>query len=364
MDAWVEKQTKRENKVRTKKEIYILVGWISATLFIIFMVVFIIISVFSYIRCMMNETSPVQELRPEWYGLKFPENIFVVPSDYLSQYTNRVEIGRNAIVGKKFIVCGLVRDIFPKLKENLQRIRAMFLDLGIADYKIVIFENDSKDGSREYLEWEASRKGTDLELVPCFEDCFCRLKTVAASSHGAESLARVEKMAYFRNRLLSYIKDRYSHYDYLFNFDFDMSGPMSWDGFAHNFSFSGWDMMATYSVMDAPILGAFIYYDSFAFESIKGSYDATIKNNMLNTIMFRRDRGMPPVPVLSAFGGAAVYSMNSIMESRALYYSYKGRCEHVGFHKSMVERGFRKLFVNPSWVTLQTPPSFIHLEKQ
>jgi hypothetical protein len=290
--------------------------------------------------------------------------VFLVPRDFVSQYHHRVQKGRAVVKSKKFVVCGLVRDILPKLKDNLVRIRAMFADLEVTEYRIVIFENDSKDGSREYLEWEASRPDSDLELVPCIENCLCQLKTATAVSHGAESFERLDKMARFRNRLLFYVKHHYEDWaDYVLNFDMDVSGPTSFDGFAHNFSFEGWDMMATYSVVDSPIVSAWVYYDSFAYEPANGSYDSDDKNNILRILMLRKQRGMPPILVKSAFGGAAIYSMRSLKESRALYNVYRGRCEHVGFHKAMADRGFAKFFVNPSWVTLQTPSSFIPVDK-
>lgn len=68
-------------------------------------------------------------------------------------------------------------------------------------------------------------------------------------------------------------------------------------------------------------------------------------------------RGELPKLVRSAFGGAALYNMKSLLKSGAQYsHEY---CEHVCLHLDMEKKQFGKIFINPSWMILHTPGEII-----
>jgi hypothetical protein len=65
--------------------------------------------------------------------------------------------------------------------------------------------------------------------------------------------------------------------------------------------------------------------------------------------------GMPPIRVASAFGGLAIYRREAIEGCRYGVLlndneKVESRAEHYFFHRQMAERGFDKLFVNPSMI--------------
>ena len=70
----------------------------------------------------------------------------------------------------------------------------------------------------------------------------------AAIMTGILSQKRFEKMAYFRNRCLQHVRDKYANWDYMMVVDLDISGPISIDGLATCFFYNGWDSMSAYGL--------------------------------------------------------------------------------------------------------------------
>lgn len=69
-------------------------------------------------------------------------------------------------------------------------------------------------------------------------------------------------------------------------------------------------------------------------------------------MMFRQVRGIVPaptdpwIPVMSAFGGIACYTAKAYQSS-----DYAGQdCEHVPFHRGLVNNGYDRLFLNPAQI--------------
>ena len=59
-------------------------------------------------------------------------------------------------------------------------------------------------------------------------------------------------------------------------------------------------------------------------------------------------RGEPLVPVTCCFGGLGIYRMEAFRKG-----SYcPSDCEHVTFHKSLIEAGHGRLFLNPSQILI------------
>ena len=54
------------------------------------------------------------------------------------------------------------------------------------------------------------------------------------------------------------------------------------------------------------------------------------------------------MPVTCCFGGLGIYRMEAFREGR---YS-PSDCEHVTFHKSLIEAGHGRLFLNPSQILI------------
>jgi hypothetical protein len=55
--------------------------------------------------------------------------------------------------------------------------------------------------------------------------------------------------------------------------------------------------------------------------------------------------GSPPVPVVSAFGGMAIYDSFAYLRG---HYDGEKDCEHVPFHRSIAERTGQRLYMDPA----------------
>ncbi|MDC8786921.1 glycosyltransferase [Roseateles koreensis] len=229
---------------------------------------------------------------------------------------------------------------------NIGRSVAKLAQLGQAfsSYKIIIFENDSSDGTPAAI----------MALAEKFP-----IELISEPGLGAKLQERTARLAYARNRLLERALTEAS--DYICFADLD--GPVgdefpSEAGFLSNFQKSAcWD-----AVMP---VNAGMYYDIWAlrhpvlcptdFMTLGTELDAALGRPL--AVHFAASylqvdwRGMTGwLPVDSAFGGMAIYKASAF--SNARYTGIlDGRevCEHVPLHQAMRRQGMA-LYVNPAFV--------------
>lgn len=106
---------------------------------------------------------------------------------------------------KSIILCGALRNnekYIEKVFKNMYTIAKYF-----QSYKIVLYENDSTDNTKNILHKYMSE---DQHVECCFE-----------SNVDNTYQYRTERLAYIRNKLLQRILEKYSHYDYLLIMDMD-----------------------------------------------------------------------------------------------------------------------------------------------
>ena len=81
--------------------------------------------------------------------VEFPEYAFAVSEEHVALYRERVVRGRQRMRASRVVIAGLVRnaiDVLPATIERVERLCAAF-----ADFRVVVYENDSIDGTRELL---------------------------------------------------------------------------------------------------------------------------------------------------------------------------------------------------------------------
>ena len=253
------------------------------------------------------------------------------------------------------VVCSIVRDAEHGLKANIPVIRE--LCKRCKDYRVVIFENDSKDATKELLTaWMAEERGrvyavcrdTDgTRTIPLARDVkvnrfFCR--------------QRIEKMACLRNQYLEYVEQKGWSGDYLIVVDLDVA-QLNLAGILTSFEDNmEWDAVTAFGYSTSPRLKR-RYHDTYALTKW-GEQD--IPQTEAMTIRYADELGaLKPaddwVRIYSGFGGLAIYRFEAV---KGLRYSalpnddprVEVRSEHVALYKGMVERGFDRFYLNPAMV--------------
>lgn len=251
-----------------------------------------------------------------------------------SQYANYVQLGRKRMATRRVVIAGLARDIGYLARVTCQRIEelgAMF-----RDYRVVLFENDSRDQTRSILKaW--SQKNRRFHLLT--ENCNDPVHPIS------RCLKRVERMAYYRNEYRQYTMENLSDFDDVVVVDTDLVGGWSHDGLANSYGHSGYDAVGSYGIIykrDKLRWNRFVHYDAWAFRH--HGDDRPLITREVNEMAW--NRGDPMVPVFSCFGGMGVYRMEAFLAGRYA----GGDCEHVSFHRTLRDSGFERCFLNPSQI--------------
>lgn len=263
----------------------------------------------------------------------FDEDRYRPARRFVGPYLERVMTGRGLAAASNVAICGLARDIGPHLGHSLAGMEAI---AGLfSDHRFFLFENDSVDGTRERLaDWRAA--DPDRRWV--------RSESRNATKWGpVRSAQRGDQMAAYRAAYHAAAIEQAPDFDYAIVVDVDL-GAWSLDGVASTIgsAASGWDMMGGNGL--AVVRGQVVQYDAWAWRDVAGP--TPLRADQVNHRVF--DRGHPPVPVFSCFGGIAVYKMDAFKAGR---YS-GGDCEHVPFHSSMAGSGFDRAFCNPGMVAV------------
>lgn len=301
-------------------------------------------------------TSTHKMLHEDWYQGEFPQEQFQPSKKNRKDFYEKVATGREVAAKKRIVLVGLARNVakfIPATVANMRTIGELFFD-----YRVLMFENDSEDGTREVIKAEFA-SNPKMTLIECTGIVDCKFGEKGAVEHGLVSPSRMEKMAKYRNVCLEMAKQLYPQFDYLMVMDTDLNGPMSMDGLVHCFAYHGWDAMAANGLVARPLtLGQGLYhYDTLAWlglnESPSLSPKKVIPRHIMKVLFSKTLKtGNDPVQVRSAFSGACIYNMEVLRRTDA---HYNGQfCEHVALHLEMESKGAYRIFMNPSFIILHT----------
>lgn len=268
----------------------------------------------------------------------FPESRFPCDPSRLAAYRRRNEHGTRRMSGLSAVFCGLARDVreaLPSITRRIEETGELF-----RDYRVVVYENDSMDGTADYLSsWEAGN--TRVTLLSESLD--------APRWNQSRDPERTKDMAAYRNRCLDHVQRHFRQFDVVLVLDFDLVRGFSPEGLANTFGHDGWDMMGSNGLLFYRLPEKKKpnreFFDAWAFRR-PGEHEPASFNE-INHLRF--NRGEDPVPVWSSFGGLGVYRMDAFT-SGARYGG--GDCEHVVFHRGLSRLGFDRLFLNPSQIVL------------
>ena len=324
----------------------------------ILIIIFVVLMVEQY--CRYHEQSLLEILHPEWFEnpIKFPrDHKYFTCSTNCKNYWDKVINGYTTMAHKKIVIAGLCINIekkIPILNKKIEQIGGYF-----KDYKCVIFENDSKDNTREKLK-ELMRKNENIKLIECPDAQDCKYGAISATQHGLISEERMEKMSNYRNKLLDYIKNNYADYDCIMFMDLDLKGPMDMNGIANSFGYyDTWDTISAFGLNGVSLTAGYpIYYDTLAYnDGTYSIYNGTTDALKIILKMNKQKIGDEPIKVLSAFGGMAIYKMQIFNNNNIDYTPHDGKyvCEHYILHNNMIKHGYDKIYVNPNMVLLSGP---------
>lgn len=266
----------------------------------------------------------------------FPESRFPPLAAQAADYWYKVRCGRTKMADTQVVLVGLARNleaVLPLTMSRLERLGSLF-----GDYRILIYENDSVDGTPSMLQAWAT-------INPKVQVICCRLGEQVNPKR--RCLARAARMANYRNACRQEIVQHYAHFPYTLIADLDLTGGWSYDGIANTFGQDGWDMMGSNGMLQRDYEGKkdqLVHYDVWAFRW-QGSYKP-VGAKQINPLHW--DRGEPSVPLYSCFGGLGIYRTECLLQC-----AYDGTdCEHVPLHRKMRDNGYGRIFMNPSQIVL------------
>ncbi len=257
------------------------------------------------------------------------------------------------IKNKSIIICGIVRDAEKGLRRNIPVINSLVRRFN--DYKIVIFENDSVDSTKEILfNWQ---KDDADHFFICAEDKKA-VKTIpnsnTVSSNPFFCKKRISKMVLLRNQYLDLINDKKWESDYLLVVDLDVAA-LDLDSILSSFkSNAEWDAVTALGYSTSPSLTK-RYHDTYALteygddKNPQTEYKIKMLANKYGKLIGQKEW----VRVFSAFGGLAIYKFEAIKGLRYLLLDNNDpdvevRCEHFSIYKQMAENGYNKVYINPN----------------
>lgn len=276
-------------------------------------------------------------------------------NDKIESVFKLVEKGREMSKNKRIVICGLARNISGLVMKNIHKY--VFIGSKFKDYRIVCFENDSVDQTRNLLK-KCAKENNKIILIDCsyLGSTDCKLKTKEGYQYGQLTSDRIGRMAFYREQYLNYVKKNLRDFDYMMVIDFDLDGNQCIDGLFNTIAQdSQWDAVFINGKIGIPgTLGTLTFtYDFMSYMGINDEFDEgrSKKGTKYLTCLiniFRLNaltRGTQLRPVKSSFNGCGIYKIISILNS-----SYIGNeiCEHANLTKNILRQN-GKIFINPIW---------------
>lgn len=331
---------------KASKQQIIMLSTFYATFAIIFTIAIVLVYViFRDVANVVKKSSQHKKNFASWYELNFPEEEFMPGKKYHANYFKQIAIGKGRMEKENIVICGLVQNCEHSIKKTIiqmTNVGAMF-----NSYKIIIYENGSIDKTREILNQLVR---TNQNIILLKEDKF------AIQNPSSKTC----KLSSLRNNYVNFVREHFSHFDYMMVIDLDMDGTISLNGLATCFgqedNLMDWDAMSANGMCSQLFASqpTLKYYDHNTLMYV-GETLESMKLEKMQTKKFMSQeykRGQPLVKVHSAFGGCIIYKLSSVLESGAIYSCEHN--EHITFNNRLASRGFDKIYINPSFILLQS----------
>ena len=271
---------------------------------------------------------------------------------------NIIQKGYASMEESSVLICSIIRDSNKLLKRNIPRIENLRRCFKYS--KVVVFENDSVDGTKSTLKkWEDNSNNV---FVTCENFNTITIPTSKTDNVNKYfSYHRISKMTNYRNRYMDFLKKDKTSFDFVIVIDLDIEN-FCIDGIAHSLGVENeWDVITANGYSYSPMLRR-RYHDTYAlvevgYENISQS-EKMIYNAQKKWSFLRPD--FPLIPVYSAYGGLAIYQYSVLNNKKYETLFNKDekvevRCEHFSLHDQIYREGNNRIFINPSMeVTYQS----------
>ena len=276
-------------------------------------------------------------LTAEMMKQNHPDILAPVENEFFDSYLENVSNGLSIAKKSKVVFVGMARSIDGELPNTIERISESGKQF--VDWKVVVFENDSEDGTKELLKtWQDEEEPGRIHI--------------SLNDFGFEHLngwepLRVERYARYRNECRQMAAMIMPDADFVVVMDLDPWGGHSRRGLLNSVSWLDripnagcMASVSLYQIRDNEGNVHLCHYDQWGFRSLQ-SWSHRIESWFTRWIPAT---GSNPILVKSAFGGLAVYKAAPFFASE-----YQGGpdIEHVGLHKSMKANGY-DVYLNPS----------------
>lgn len=204
-------------------------------------------------------------------------------------------------INESVLICGVVKNCGNKINFNVN----LAIKTGeiFEDYKIVIYENNSTDHTKQELNKFILNpniviKSENINVEEKSDFKLWAYTEITGSSHPC----RIEMIANARNKILDEInKDEYNKFTYVIWIDMDSNG---WDlnGIVNSFyKKEVWDVVYANNPKH--------YYDMYAFRGGKFLLGPEIIGEFFwkNLSVIQLDKSENLIPIYSAFGGLGIY---------------------------------------------------------
>jgi glycosyltransferase involved in cell wall biosynthesis len=280
----------------------------------------------------------------KWYMAHFPESQFLVSSDNIEEYRNRVIGGHAETQVSNVLICGIARNIGKIAPYTFARIEATGRLFN--NWHAFIYENDSTDDTKEQLKkWQTENDNVTIRCEdinpPPFTDEQC--------------LARRRCMAYARNQYLEFAREyvKKNRVHYIIIVDTDLEGGWSYHGLLNSIGHAKWDIIGSNGINYFTINGKHGkgYYDTWALRKF-GNFTVLPEPHDVIPVY---DRGEKMLRVNSCFGGMAIYKPYFLFEN----FNYtEADCDHPTLHYNLIHKGY-DIYVNPSQIVLYTRSCYV-----
>ncbi len=271
-----------------------------------------------------------------------------------SDFSQLVQSGFARMAESRVSICGLARDC----QRKLTNIAPQIVELGecFRSYSINIVENDSKDGTSEFLScWSANNPNVCLIQ---FSSCpwIADLRSAYAGPNWWFSKTRMQRMNFARNLYLGALQDE-DFIDFVIVIDLDIQS-FSLAGIAHSFGLKEqWDFVAgngrRYSIRHP--FRKQVYWDTYVYEPKHGFLGGILNKTQISKAQVQIAKMLGNrnlLAVKSAFGGLCIYRREAIGNHRYIVvknddYEVEVLCDHTTLHREMAKAGCQQGYINP-----------------